>query len=742
MTNWTKSLFLLFILLHSFQGLLRDQKQKDKINQLFYPKVILIPMKHVQVITEETEETLQIDVSEKKIIKKSNHSHLLSKNLQFNELVRELKNFYGLDPQLWYDRANQTFDDQSRPSSTTPMKEEELSNSQSEQTEFDFEDELQKTFLNQNKDSLSDVGKKIIIDSLSSENSESSDQKGKTDESTNSGSKSKIFKPDPKKSQSKPESNDHVCVPNAESLSRKEYLKAFARSKCSPILISVGIFGTKLIIEIDCKRLKEKNPEIFRICGWTSCENTLFDVTPKKEYVMWIPDFLDELNLLTYNQEKNICWISLFKIPMNAEAVKNKQMDKIFEDTWEQGWRISIFGDSEGSRKNRRCGTSAIEYLLPYDVPISRMRGAKGILDNLRSMGYRDGLTLQAFPYDFRLASNLNHGYHRSFKQSLQRLKRLTGKKSIVYSHSYGSVNSYSTMIRMSEFEKKDLIDFWIMIASPLMGDAKLLVKMITGENPTNFINKHIGTTKQQAQIGFLSNTFFYELLPINFWKFAKEKWFIDFVIPRILSENLDELDSVSRPSFFPNPKSQCYKKLQNSQVNCTYIKQLHPDNKLVTLKDKSYSIFQIPEILEDFEKSFNFEHNVTLMDMYKLSESPFLDYPNPGVPIIGVFFNIKPTLAGIKLNDSEFVFDKDQSVKKQIYRSGDGTVETYSALLPLLKWAHEYSNEEKGTQYPVKFIDLCSQINQKTNPFDSKKYEDIFQVNSYMGKCIQNNLQ
>ena len=48
-------------------------------------------------------------------------------------------------------------------------------------------------------------------------------------------------------------------------------------------------------------------------------------------------------------------------------------------------------------------------------------------------------------------------------------------------------------------------------------------------------------------------------------------------------------------------------------------------------------------------------------------------------------------------------------------YTLGDGTVPSYSALLPGLKWAHEFQfGEAKGAK-PIKLIDYCSSHNTTT---------------------------
>ena len=258
---------------------------------------------------------------------------------------------------------------------------------------------------------------------------------------------------------------------------------------------------------------------------------------------------------------------------------------------------------------------------------------------------------------------------------------------------------------------------------------------MITGDNPTNMYNKNFGLTKQQAQISYFSNTFMYELMPFNFWKFAKQPWFKDFIVPRLISENLDE-PIMSKPSFFPNPNIECYKKLKYSQIYCKYWNNISPENNIISLKNKSYTVSQIEELLNDLDTSLDFKRDASLLDIYHISQGNYREYPHPGVPVVGVFFNIKPTISGLEFKDNEFSFDNQQIKANQYTSMGDGTIETYTQILPLMKWAHQYSHQRVQTNhlYPVKFVDLCSSINTQGDLFDSDKYDKRFQNNSYIG--------
>jgi hypothetical protein len=62
------------------------------------------------------------------------------------------------------------------------------------------------------------------------------------------------------------------------TLSDKEYLKAFAKGPCSPTLVLPGLLSTKLSVKIDCLELKSQNPRVFKQCGWNACTKHYYEV--------------------------------------------------------------------------------------------------------------------------------------------------------------------------------------------------------------------------------------------------------------------------------------------------------------------------------------------------------------------------------------------------------------------------------------------------------------------------------
>ena len=110
----------------------------------------------------------------------------------------------------------------------------------------------------------------------------------------------------------------------------------------------------------------------------------------------------------------------------------------------------------------------------------------------------------------------------------------------------------------------------------------------------------------------------------------------------------------------------------------------------------------------------------------------------NPGVEVVVVYANYLPTAKQIfyKANPKKKTikgrsYDPDQVINS----SGDGTVTTGSAIIPAIKWAHEFSVGGQGAK-PVKFVEMCSIVNKRKDIFEDSEERKI-EKNGYMGvKC------
>jgi len=135
---------------------------------------------------------------------------------------------------------------------------------------------------------------------------------------------------------------------------------------------------------------------------------------------------------------------------------------------------------------------------------------------------------------------------------------------------------------------------------------------------------------------------------------------------------------------------------------------------------------------------------------MVKLHQTPlnerFQAYENPGVPIV-LYYNISWKV------HNKFTYNKSPAEErakdlardgpkhwaeqtpmnpdKQEPIRGDVAVSAAGQILPYLKWADDFDRGTKtsATKYPVKFVDYCSQLQNRSTPFDDFKgdqYETV----------------
>ena len=93
----------------------------------------------------------------------------------------------------------------------------------------------------------------------------------------------------------------------------------------------------------------------------------------------------------------------------------------------------------------------------------------------------------------------------------------------------------------------------------------------------------------------------------------------------------------------------------------------------------------------------------------------------NPDVSYVGINLRTLDTKEHItfKKNITQYI-KENKDVNGHIkYGYGDGTVNSDSLFLAPLKWAYEFIKKKKGAK-PIKFVDFCSNYNEKYSIFDN----------------------
>ena len=134
------------------------------------------------------------------------------------------------------------------------------------------------------------------------------------------------------------------------------------------------------------------------------------------------------------------------------------------------GLKIRAFG-SVGNKSVANCGFDSIENLLPILPKLmqSKASGFSNLRIKLTSMGYMEGLTAQAMPYDWRTFYQFNK-LNNKFSRIIEEMFKISGKKVIIVTHSMGGVVTWHNLLKMKQEHKDKMIESWIAIAPAFLG--------------------------------------------------------------------------------------------------------------------------------------------------------------------------------------------------------------------------------------------------------------------------------
>ena len=278
-----------------------------------------------------------------------------------------------------------------------------------------------------------------------------------------------------------------------EENEHKEYLEAFAKGGCSPVVLIPGITGSKLVAKIDCEVLKQKSPEVFEACGWESCDPESGSEVPKSEYLIWIPEISSPMSLLRGSGKARLCFQGVmgFKVTKVTDDEDNKEKVK-FETS--EGIEVRVLGDTQESTtfEASHCGFDAVRNLAPGGFQLTSALYYRDLINRMRKRGYKIGLTMQALPFDWRKKVG-DDEYRFKMRKILKEMYEMTGKKVTILTHSLGSFYALDLLWSMGQAEKDRMVARWIALAPPLVGSTKATRQLIGKiSKETNLIDQYL----------------------------------------------------------------------------------------------------------------------------------------------------------------------------------------------------------------------------------------------------------
>ena len=546
------------------------------------------------------------------------------------------------------------------------------------------------------------------------------------------------------------EEKRYICTGGVDpsSLSEKEFAKAFAEGPCAPTILVPGLTGSRLRVVIDCEILQKTDRKTFRACGWNTCKKwSIFRPyykAPRNEYMAWIPSLFGPLNLIPQTDNTKKCFMGLFTPVFEFKNNKAKLIEK-------PGVKVLPIGMTPETRSLNigGCGRSGMDNYSPIAaLKVHAMDYQELIISSFEFIGHRVGLSLQPYPFDFRLHYSENNLTKR-LENIVSTLHSMYSKKTLIVGHSMGNLLATNLLWTMPQDLKDKAISRFIALGAPLMGVDHAVYGFIgfdqTLTKTLKGIKIGLGTEIKANSFSYFGS--YYDLFIKNTFIEEADKPYIKAIVQRAQSEHFGTpMPKGTIMDLFPPPSETCARNLpvnpwlkEKFDKLDKYVLGMLGSSKIGYIEGKVFRTNEISELLEEY--SFN-HHAKTLYELYR--DERFTKFPNPGVQTNVVFsrgiltkgwfnFSVSPkskTEAG-KISLPNFFEPKP----------GDGIVTTTSALTPFIKWADDFRNGEKHSR-PVNFIEMCGLVDRRESVFDNKKEKKV-EKNAYFGiecTCDQKN--
>ena len=322
-----------------------------------------------------------------------------------------------------------------------------------------------------------------------------------------------------------------VSTQEAKSLLSSEYGVStspdkrlrFILGKCSPVLLIPGIYATKFIVEIQCKKIAEKErsttlKEIRLFCGDTICPNLSEE---KEEHILFISLLDKAFTILGSKNDKYSACLGYF---MNHFQNEN-ECPKVNEKkvcNHSPYIKVGFYGGSTKTKSKGRCGVEAVQnviqsgaLLIDDIVNIGQEKSFETVSKQLIKRGYEEGFSLAGLPNDYRRYLATNNFSNSVFRSQIERLYKNTGKPVVIVAHSYGALLTLSNLVGN---ENKDLlpkIKKFVAVAPPFAGSSQLLDIFLHGIHELNINFNILGKTVTITKYNIFGQNIMYKSVPV-----------------------------------------------------------------------------------------------------------------------------------------------------------------------------------------------------------------------------------
>ena len=297
----------------------------------------------------------------------------------------------------------------------------------------------------------------------------------------------------------------------------------FILGKCSPVLLVPGIYASKLLVELQCKNIAEKErtttlKEIRIFCGDTICED---ESVEREEHPLFIGLLDEAFSILGSEKDKYSSCLGYFMNHFQNEnecpTVNDKKICKHSPYV-----KVGFYGGTTETESKGRCGIEGVQNVIQSGILLiddivntGAAQSYNTISDTLIDRGYEEGFSLAGLPNDYRRFLPTNNFSEKVFRSQIERLYSNTGKPVVIVGHSFGSMVVLTNLIKE---ENKDLIPKikkFVAVAPPFAGSSKLLDIFLHGMNDWNKSFNILGRTITITNYNIFGQNLMYKSIPV-----------------------------------------------------------------------------------------------------------------------------------------------------------------------------------------------------------------------------------
>ena len=495
------------------------------------------------------------------------------------------------------------------------------------------------------------------------------------------------------------------------SMKQKEYLEEFSKSTCSPIFIIPCMVSTRLVIMMDLDKAKTNYPHVVKACGWDT-----FLSNGKREIQIYPPDWTFMAKFAATPHLIKGCISTLLTPQMEIIDGKSFYYKKEGMEMRPQyeGRTSEFYRDDR-----KKCGWRSINNIVNGPGLTNGFPYLVHWQEDLEKLGYRTNLSMQIFPYDWRLDPKYIVEHYK-FKEAAENLYALTGKKMLVSTHSYGINAGYEGMLLFSKTEREKYFSGFVSIGGPWLGAGDPLSYLL-GLNGVDFGVVEMNVDDVMGNLPVL-----YTLTGKDTYERFKDTTWIK---KTLLLKDYYHRRTTEKPfKFMPDRDTMCSDSLYHKQksTNSKIVNQctigLENYDTLATVDDRTWKMSEAQEFLKKYGVGKNPEEWFKLFNTHDTSSFQNMNIPtyifladNMSTAYYNKYSQLEKPQGNRKLSQP----------KESIYTAGDGTVPLISQLGPGIKWAEEFENKVPGAK-PIKFIHYCNSLHNRANGTYKELYTDV----------------